>query len=132
MRDFLRGELKDLLSNQLGNEEALGLVGNLVLGKVVRPFGQRPDDRTEERFEALFFQRRNRDDLNEAVQFPILCDQRQQPVFLQRVDLIQKEETGQLGPLGDLKHKLVACAELLTGIDDQHNNIATFHVVLQL
>src|SRR5208337_2154535 len=132
MRHFLRGELQHLLANQLGNKEALGLVCNLVLWEVVRPFRQRSDDRIEERVEALFFQRRNWNDLSEAVQLLILRDQGQQPVLLQRVDLVQKEETGQLGPLGDLKHKLIARAELLTRIHDQQQEVATFHSVVHL
>ena len=56
VRNFLRGEDEDLFANQFGNDEALGLIGDLVFGEILWALGQRVDDGGEQLFLAeLFF-----------------------------------------------------------------------------
>ncbi len=64
--DFLRGVDEDLLANQFGDDEALGLIGDLVLGKILGAFGQGVDDGGEQIFLAEFFFGGDRNDLRKV------------------------------------------------------------------
>src|SRR5262249_40946205 len=54
---------KDFLAYDLGGEKALGLVSDLALGVVARPFGQKLFDAVEDEIDAVAFERGDRNDL---------------------------------------------------------------------
>ena len=60
----------------------------------------------------------------------VLRDERQQPLFVERVNLVQQQEAGLAALLDDVEHELVAGTELRRRIHDQQQQIAAFQRVV--
>ena len=113
VRHFLLGGQQHLLADQFGHQKALGLVGDLVLGEISRPFGKRLDHGVQQGVQTLALHGRDGNDLGEIVPLFVFGDQRQQPLLVQLVNLVQQQEARLAALLHDVEHELVAGAELL-------------------
>ena len=130
--DFLRGVDEYLLTDQFGDDEALGLIGDLVLGKILGSLGQGVDDGGEQLFLAELFCGGDGDDLREVEALGPGLDGGQQLGLFEEIDLVQQQEGFGLGALDDVERELVSGAELLGDIDDEQDEVATFERVIDL
>ena len=130
--NLLRGVDEYLLADQFGDDEALGLIGDLVLGKILGALGQRVDHGGEQLFLAELFFGGDGNDLREVEALRPRLDDRQQLRFLEEIDLVQQQEGFDLGALDDIEDELVSGAELLGDIDDEQDEVAAFERIVDL
>ena len=108
VRNFLLGDQQHLLANELGDQETLRLIGDLIFGKVSRTLRQGLDDRVKQLVQSFPLQRRNWNHFSKVVQLFVFGDQRQQVLLVQRVDLVQQQKGLLTAPLDDVEDKLIA------------------------
>ncbi len=92
--DLFAGEEKNFFPDELCDEEALGLVGELVFGEVALAFLEVRDDFVEKEIEALLFAGGDGDDVGEAVQGGPMGYEREEIGFGDGVDLVEDEDDG--------------------------------------
>ena len=90
--NLLAGEEQDLLADELGDEETLRLVGELVFWKVALAVLQLGDYLVEEQIEALFFSRGDGDDVGKGMLRGPVCDQGEEVFPRNCVDLVQDKD----------------------------------------
>lgn len=105
--DLFAGQHEDFFADEFGDEEALGLIGDLVLGEVALAFWEEGDDLVEQEVEALFLAGGDGDDVAEVVEARPVRDEREQVLLGDGVDFIEDEEDGAVEALDQRESEVI-------------------------
>ena len=115
--------LQYLLADQLGHEEPLGLIGEVVLGVDRITFRQVRQQHRFQAIDALAGQRRDRDQVGKADLFLVLRQPRQQGRLVSNVNLVEYQDARHHGVANHIHQEAIAAAAGLAAIDDDGNDI---------
>src|SRR5665647_3041154 len=121
--ELLGDVLEDLLPDDLGEEEALRLVGDLLVRIELGRHGQGVHEELFQDVEVDALEGRDGDDLLEREEAVVAFDDGQHRVLADDIDLVDKQVDRRLDLAQDLQDVLVAVAELLRGVDKQADEV---------
>ena len=152
--DLFAGEHEDFFADELGDEEALGLVGDLILGEVALALGEVGDDAVEQEVEVVLFAGGDGDDFRKGVEGGPVGDDREQVDLGNGVGLVEDEEDGAVELLDERQGEVVfglalgalgggerfagdvlgrdfraGCGEAVGGVDDEEDGVAALEGV---